>query len=82
MNVPTASSWWVRLSGWIIFGLGVVGAIGDDFSGPLSSPPETSGVVLGNGAITLLGFSVLLIGSCLKNLEERLTTVQNAGGKH
>ena len=70
-----ASARFVRLSGWFIFGFGILGAVQDFLSRPRFLIPH--GVALGNGAIILLGLVAIAVGNCLKGLEDRVGRLEN-----
>jgi hypothetical protein len=61
----------IILYGCVVFGAGLCGAIFDSMSGH----PFNFGVILGWGAHMIIGLFAVLIGNCLKKIEERLDEI-------
>jgi TRAP-type C4-dicarboxylate transport system permease small subunit len=77
MRISKTGSQWVRLFGFLIFGWGILSTIADFASRMLYSFPLEMGIVLGNGAILLVGLVAITAAKALKNLEERLDRIED-----
>ncbi len=62
----------ILLYGYIVFASGLLGLIYDSISRSHNLYPFNFGIILGFGAHTIIGLFAILIGNCLKNIEERL----------
>ncbi len=76
MKMQKKDSWKLALCGYIILGLGISGFASDYFTRLQYSLSGDMGIVLGDGAITLLGIITVTIAKCLKNLEQRLDRIE------
>lgn len=66
----------VLIAGYIVFALGIGNTVADFVSRIEFSFPLNIGIVIGNSAIMLIGLVSLIVGRCLKRLEERLDELE------
>jgi hypothetical protein len=66
----------LRLLAYVILAGGLVLTAADFFTRPEMAIPTDMGVVLGNGALVLLGLVTSMIASVLRNLEKRLDKIE------
>ncbi len=66
----------LRALAYLILAGGLVGAAADFFNRPEVAIPTDMGVVIGNGALVLLGLVTSAIASVLRNFEKRLDKIE------
>lgn len=62
----------VIVIGYLLFMSGAAGMIADFVARSHFGYPFNLGIVLGNGAITLLGLVTVIVGQCLRALEREI----------
>ena len=78
MATPKTFSWDLRLLGYLIFACGASGFVIDYVTRIRYSLPQNMGIVLGNGALTLLGLITYVAAKHLQNLDKRLSRIEDA----
>ncbi len=78
MQFPRAGAGVVRLFGYILFAYGLVSTLLYLIFQIRYSIGPDMGIVLGNGAITLIGLVALSVATCLVQLEKRLDRLESA----
>lgn len=68
----------MKVFGYVILVLGALGFLEYFITNYLYLLPQNMGIVLGNGAIVLLGLVTLAIAKCLDHLEGRLDKIEGA----
>jgi hypothetical protein len=77
MTIPRSGSGVLRIFGYIIFVFGALSMAQDvAFQVWYSTLPDM-GVVLGDGAITLIGLVAISVAICLRKLEQRIERLEN-----
>jgi hypothetical protein len=66
----------ILLAGYFVIAVGVLGFVTDFITRNFFSYPFNLGIILGNGATTLVGLFALLISKRLMNIEERLDRIE------
>ena len=77
MKFPKESSFALRVFGYIILALGLGGTANDHITRYFYSFPQNMGIVLGNGAICLLGLVTISVATSIKKLERRLDLLES-----
>ena len=76
MRLPKSSDFPIRLFGYVILAFGVSSMAVYYIGEFLYSLPRNMGIVLGNGALTLLGCVTLAVADSLKKFERRLEQLE------
>jgi hypothetical protein len=77
MRTAKRTSYPVRLFAYVILAGGVISTAADFFNRPEFSIPTDMGIVIGNGALILLGLATWAIATSLESVEKRLERIEN-----
>lgn len=77
MTIPRSGSGVIRIFGYIILVFGALSMAQDVVFQIRHSIPPNIGVVIGDGAITLIGLVAIAVAACLKKLEHRIEALEN-----
>ena len=70
----------LRVLAYAILAGGLVGTAAEFFTRPEMAIPQDMGIVLGNGALVLLGLVASAVATVLRNLDMRLDRIERQGG--
>lgn len=70
----------ILIYGFMVFMSGLLGLIFDGILRSHNIYPFSFGIILGFGAQGIIGLFAILIGSCLKKIEERLDKIERSKG--
>jgi hypothetical protein len=76
MRIVMPNSFPVRVFAYVILAGGILSTAADFFTRPEFAVPTNMGVVLGNGALVLLGLVAWAIACVLKSLETQLDRLE------
>ena len=78
MSIIRSHSRRVLIVGYVIFAYGVTSTVVDFVARAQFAFPRNMGIIIGNGAITIVGLVAVIIAKCLMKLEERVHNIEQS----